>query len=83
MWVAFAIVILYFVLKALGILKSPAIADITAIASASYFAGKFVSSVMNDISSLKKDVHLLDKDLSIVKNKVTNLNGRVKKVEKK
>ncbi len=62
-WIAFGIVVAYFLLKAVGILNSPPLADILAIGSASYFLGRQVMK----LDYLHKDVEVLKVDVKVIK----------------
>lgn len=71
-WVAFAIVVLYLLLKVLGIFESPLIADLTAVASGAFFVGKYaqkidtygekIDVINKNISSINKRLGVLEKE---------------------
>lgn len=64
-WVAFAIVVLYLLLKVLGVFESPLIADIAAIASGAFFVGKYAQKIdMIDkaVFSINKRLGTLEKE---------------------
>lgn len=75
-WVAFGIVVLYFLLKALGILKSPIAIDIVTIVSAAYFVGKFaqkIDEVSNDIDCHTQKIDKISNDIEDIKEDVKEL----------
>lgn len=67
-WIAFGIVMAYFILKALHILKSPEIVDIITILSAGYFVGRYAMKTDTDIGEVKTKVNNLDNRISILEN---------------
>lgn len=69
-WIAFGIVILYFILKALHILESPEVVDIITILSAGYFVGRYAMNVNTDIRGVKTNISIIEKDVSTLKNDV-------------
>ena len=60
-WVAFAIFFSYLLLKTLGILESPPVADILAIASAAYFIGKYAQRI--DTIEYKLEDHIKNRGI--------------------
>jgi len=64
-WIAFSIVVLYFLLKILGVIHSPLTLDVTALISGAFFVGKYAMK----IDYLSKDVSNLKKEMRIVKEK--------------
>ena len=62
--IALAIVFIYLVLRVLGVLNSPAIADIIAIFSAAYFVARYAAKIdiiSEDIKELKKECPIFGK----------------------
>lgn len=73
-WICFGIVVLYFLLKILGVLKSPISIDIVALISGSYFIGKFVQKIDNvskDVEDIKVDIKEINQKCPIFKEKGT------------
>jgi len=73
-WVAFGIVVVYFVLKIVGVLHSPPIADLIAVASAAYFIGRYAKRIddgFDDVERIKDDVRELDEKCPVFKGKRT------------
>ncbi len=71
-WVAFSIVVLYLLLKILGIIHSPVIIDIIALLSGAYFVGRYAKRIddsFSDVEDMKKDVKELNKKCPILINK--------------
>lgn len=78
-WISFGIVALYFLLKILGILKSPITIDIVTFGSALYFVGKLAQKIDHNtqkldqttqkIDEIAKDVEILRKECPIIKKK--------------
>jgi len=55
-WVAFAIVVLYILLKVLGIIHSPITVDIVALLSGAYFVGRYAKKIddtFRDVDDIK------------------------------
>lgn len=77
-WVAFAIIILYFFLKIIGILNSPITADLIALISGAYFVGKFAKKMednFRDVGRMKNYLRTLDKDVSGVCDDITEIKN--------
>lgn len=73
-WVAFVIVVIYLLLKILGIIKSPVTVDIIALLSGAYFVGRYAKKIddtFSDIEDIKDDVRELNKKCPIFKEKGT------------
>ena len=73
-WVAFAIVIIYILLKILGIIQSPITVDIIALLSGAYFVGRYakrIDDTFDDIVNVKEDVRELNRKCPIFKEKGT------------
>lgn len=75
-WIALGIVLFYLILKAVGVLQSPAVADVIAILSAGYFIGETVKSIKDGLHEIKEDVDDL-------RDKLISHNGRLRKLERK
>ena len=74
MWVAFIIVIIYLLLKILGVIKSPITIDIIALLSGAYFVGRYAKKIddsFEDIENIKEDVRELNVKCPIFKEKGT------------
>ena len=70
-WIAFGIVVVYFLLKAADFLHSPLSADVAAIISASYFVGRQIMKldyVYKDVEKLKDDAEKLKSDTAQIKS---------------
>ena len=80
-WIAFAIVVLYFLLKAVGIINSPAIVDVITILSAGYFIGETVISVKYSIKSLKGDVEAIKDDLIELNRKCLVIKNKKRRLQ--
>ena len=75
-WIAFGIVIFYFLLKIFGVINSPISIDLIALLSGAYFVGRYAKKIddtFNDIESIKEDVRELDKKCPIFKDKGTKI----------
>jgi len=62
-WVAFFILILYILLKILGVIKSPITLYIVALLSGAYFVGRYAKKIddtFDDIKDIKDDVKELN-----------------------
>lgn len=73
-WIAFGIVILYLLLKILGVIKSPVTLDIIALASGAYYVGRYAKKIdytFSDIEDIKEDVMELNRKCPIFKEKGT------------
>jgi len=73
-WVAFAIVLIYILLKILGVIKSPVTIDIIALLSGAYFVGRYakrIDDTFNDIENIKEDIKELDGKCPVFKEKRT------------
>lgn len=58
-WVAFAIVVIYFLGKIVGVINSPEIIDATALLSGAYFVGRYAMKIdfmFRDVEHIKKDM---------------------------
>jgi hypothetical protein len=71
-WIAFAYVVIYAILKVMGVLHSPIPIDIAAIVSTAFFVGKYAQRIDFCI----KDVELIKDDLKEVRNELKgDING--------
>ena len=73
-WVAFFILILYILLKILGVIKSPVTLDIVALLSGAYFVGRYAKKIddtFDDIKDIKDDVKELNSKCPIFKERGT------------
>lgn len=73
-WIAFAIVVIYILLKILKIIESPVTIDIIALLSATYFVGRYakrIDDTFNDLKTIKDDIRELDKKCPIFEEKGT------------
>lgn len=71
-WIAFGIVILYLLLKILGIISSPITLDIITLLSGAYYVGRLfqsVESTAEDVKAIKTEVKDIDKRLSAIEIK--------------
>ncbi len=89
-WIAFGIVMAYFILKALHILKSPEIVDIITILSAGYFIGRYamktdtdmrvvktkISTLEKGVNTLERSVSILESDMGLVKTSLKQIKNR-------
>ena len=77
-WVSFAYLMVYLLLKALGILHSPPAADVVAIMGVGVLIGRYIQKFDHlelDVHQLKGDVHQLKENFSV-------LNTKMHRVEK-
>lgn len=86
-WIAFAIVMAYFILKALHILNSPEIVDIITILSAGYFVGRYamksdadMNSIKTEINHIKTEVSILQKSVSILESDMIWVKTNLKRI---
>lgn len=63
-WIAFAYVVIYALLKAIGVLNSPVPIDVAGIVSIAFFVGKYAQKI--DFSN--KEIDLIKGDLKEVKS---------------
>ncbi|MBU1204051.1 MAG: hypothetical protein KKG60_03215 [Nanoarchaeota archaeon] len=73
-WIAFGIVVLYFILKIIGIIQSPMTIDLIALISGAFFIGRYaqkIDSSLNDLENVKGDIRNLDKKCLIFKENRT------------
>ncbi len=71
-WIAFAIVVVYILLKMLGIIKSPITIDIIALFSGAYFVGRYakrIDDTFKDIKNIKRDIIELNRKCPIFKGR--------------
>lgn len=83
-WICFFEVVLYFILKAMGIINSPVSVDVVTIISATYFFGKLVNRfeiLENGVDIVKGDVSALKNDVGSLKENYYSLDGRMANVE--
>jgi len=69
-WISFAIVVIYFLLKILGLIHSPLTLDVITLASAAYFVGRYAKKfddMFRDVDDIKKDIRVLDKKCPVFK----------------
>lgn len=64
--IALAIIIIYFLLKAVGVLHSPVFADILTILSAGYFVGRY-STKIDKIDDIEKDIESLRRKCPVIR----------------
>lgn len=84
-WVAFAIVVLYFFLKIIGVLHSPITADLAALLSGAYFMGKFakrIEDTFKDVGLMKNKLRELDENFNNVHNDVVEIKEDLIKLNK-
>jgi len=89
-WVAFGIVMAYFILKALHILNSPEIADVVTILSAGYFIGRYamkieytdkrVFTLETDMRSVKTNISTVEKSISILESDMGLVKTNLKQI---
>ena len=73
-WVAFAIVVLYLLLKAFDVIHSPFTIDLIAIISGAFFVGKYAMKIdyfFKDVEDIKEDIRKLNGSCPIFKEKRT------------
>ena len=73
-WIAFAIVIVYLLLRALGVINSPLSVDLMAIISGAFFVGKYAMKMdyfFKDVEDIKEDIRKLDGNCPIFEEKRT------------
>lgn len=78
-WVAFAIVVVYFFLKIIGVLKSPVTVDIVALLSAAYFVGRHAQKMDEYTKKLDKYTGKFDiglQDIDSIKHDLRFLNKK-------
>ena len=71
-WIAFAYVVIYALLKVLGIINSPPSLDIGLIASVAYFLGKYAQKL-----------DFLTKEAPFVRTDLSQLKGQIIEVDRK
>ncbi len=72
-WIAFGYVVIYFLLKAAGILNSPFPIDAVAIASGAFFVGKYSRKI--DFSG--REIYCIKSELKEVSMELHNLNDKI------
>src|SRR3989338_2030933 len=87
-WVAFAYLVLYFLMKALGIFKSPITADVAAITSAAYILGKQVMKIdmlekifLNELRRFEGELDNLSEGITDIKSEVRKLGNEIRDVK--
>jgi hypothetical protein len=73
-WIAFAIVVLYFFLKLLGVIHSPLTIDLIALISGAFFVGKYAMKLdyfFKDVENIKEDIKRLDEKCPVFKEERT------------
>ena len=73
-WIAFAIVVVYLLLKAFGVINSPLSVDLMAIISGAFFVGKYAMKMdyfFKDVEYIKEDIRKLDGNCPIFEEKRT------------
>ncbi len=91
-WIGFGIVVMYFFLKAFGVLNSPLSADIVTIIGGSIFIGRHIQKVEhiskhadksdNRLSFLENKVNDIDNKLFVVENRLVAVENRLVAVER-
>lgn len=76
-WIGFGITVMYFFLKAFGVLNSPLSADVITIIGASIFFGRHIQKVEH----ISKDVNKIDNRLCVVEDKLDITNSRLNLLE--
>lgn len=80
-WIAFAIVIAYFILKALHILNSPEIVGIITILSAGYFVGRYAMKSDTDMKGIKTEINHIKTEISGVRIEISCFEKSVRTLE--
>jgi hypothetical protein len=69
-WIAFVIVVLYFLLKIFGVIHSPLTIDILTLISAAYFIGRYTKKIdgtLNDIKKIKESIKVINRKCPLFK----------------
>lgn len=73
-WIAFAVVVIYFLLKIIGVIHSPITIDLIALLSGAYFVGRYamkIDTALESITHMREDFRVLDKNCKLFKKKGT------------
>ena len=80
-WICEALILLWYILKSTGVIKTPLWIELLPVAIAIFGAGAVLQQVHNDIGTLKTDVGTLKTDVSGLKRDVSIITSRVDHLE--